>query len=458
MDLDHRHVGEVADVRDADLGHSSARCRSLRTLTRCDHEPRGGRAVDHAVVVGQRQRHHQARHELATVPDRLHRRARDAEDRDLGRVDDRRERRPADPAERRDRERAALHVAGHQLAVARLARQLGQLARDLHQALLVGVLDHRHDEPAGRVGGEADVVVALEDQVVAVERRVERRELPSASRRTPTIRNDDHRDLDALARMLVVELLAPRLELGDVGLVVVRDVRDHHPVAGERRRRDPLDPRALHALDRRRTSRSRLSATAAGRARTAGRRPAPAAAAAGAGARGRTLCTSSLVIRPLRPLPVTGAGRRRARARAGAPPGSRRPARRRCPRDGSGPAAVPRAGRRPAAGSRLLARLAPRSRPRRPPWLLRTGAAPPPAAPRRSPTATTSAARLPAKPCPRSSPELARRSRPPARARPSSPCRTRASRSGSSTATVSPTRDEDLDHRHVGEVADVRDR
>ena len=44
-------------------------------------------------------------------------------------------------------------------------------------ALLVGVADHRHDEPVRRVGGEADVVVLLEDQVVAVERGVELGEL-----------------------------------------------------------------------------------------------------------------------------------------------------------------------------------------------------------------------------------------------------------------------------------------
>ena len=46
-----------------------------------------------------------------------------------------------------------------------------------HHALLVGVLDHRHHEAVGRVGGEADVPVVLEDEVVAVERAVERRDI-----------------------------------------------------------------------------------------------------------------------------------------------------------------------------------------------------------------------------------------------------------------------------------------
>ena len=49
--------------------------------------------------------------------------------------------------------------------------------------------------------------------------------------------------------MLFVQALAPSLEVGDVRLVIVRDVRDHRPVAGEIRPGDLLDPRSLDALD-----------------------------------------------------------------------------------------------------------------------------------------------------------------------------------------------------------------
>ena len=73
---------------------------------------------------------------------------------------------------------APLMSSAAELALARLARQLGQLGGDLGEALAVGVLDHRDDEPVGRVGGEADVVVALEHQLVAVQRGVERRGTP----------------------------------------------------------------------------------------------------------------------------------------------------------------------------------------------------------------------------------------------------------------------------------------
>src|SRR5689334_5259374 len=109
-------------------------------------EARGRCAVDDAVVVRERQRQHLPRRELAAVPHGPGRRLRDAEDRDLGRVDDRSERGAADAAERRDRERAALHVGGSELAFARLRRELRGFLRDLDHALLVGVLHHGHDE------------------------------------------------------------------------------------------------------------------------------------------------------------------------------------------------------------------------------------------------------------------------------------------------------------------------
>src|SRR5258705_9067180 len=83
-------------------------------------EARRRGTVDDAVIVRERQRQRQAWHEGLAVPYRLHRALRQAEDRDLGRVDDRCEMRAADAAQRADREAAAGHVGRPQLAVARL--------------------------------------------------------------------------------------------------------------------------------------------------------------------------------------------------------------------------------------------------------------------------------------------------------------------------------------------------
>jgi hypothetical protein len=93
------------------------------------------------------------------------------------------------------------------------------------------------------------VVVLLEDEVVAVERGVELRELLQR-RHARLEQQGDHRELHALLRVLLVRALAEGLQLGDVRLFVVRDVRDHHPVARQHRAADPLDPAQRLPLDR----------------------------------------------------------------------------------------------------------------------------------------------------------------------------------------------------------------
>ncbi len=175
--------------------------------------------------------------------------AADAEDRDLGRVDDRREVAPADPAQRRDREAPAAHVGRRELAVARLLRQLAHLGGDLQHALLVGVLDHRHDQAVRRVGGEADVEVLLQHQMVALQAGVELGELLQRGD-AGLDQEGEHRHLDARLLVLLVGRDPERLELGDVGVVVIGDVRDHDPVAMQHRAADLLDPRQLLLLDR----------------------------------------------------------------------------------------------------------------------------------------------------------------------------------------------------------------
>ena len=154
---------------------------------------------------------------------------------------------PPIPPRRGDREGAAAHVTGGQLARAGGGRQLAEFARDLKKALLVGLLDHRDNEAAGGVGRKADVVIALAHELVAVQRRVEVRELLERGNRGQH-QEGDHRHLHVIS--LLVQLLAPGLELGDVRLVVLGDVRDHRPVAREVWSGDLLDAAAWHPLDR----------------------------------------------------------------------------------------------------------------------------------------------------------------------------------------------------------------
>src|SRR5690606_14628732 len=197
-------------------------------------EARRGGPVDHAVVVGQRQRQHESRLELLAVPDRLHGRLRHPEDGNFRRVHDRREAGAADAAQGADRETAAGHLGRAELAFARLLRQRRGFLRDLDHALAVAVAHHRHHQPVGRVGGEADMEVLLEDERLArrVERGVELRVL--LQRRHRRLHDEgEHGELDPGLLVLAVELDAQVLERGDVGIVVLGDVRDHRPVARE---------------------------------------------------------------------------------------------------------------------------------------------------------------------------------------------------------------------------------
>ncbi len=157
---------------------------------------------------------------------------------------------------------------------------------------------------------------------VAVERGVELGELLQ-HRHAGLEQQRDHRHLHVL---LGVDLLAERLELGDVGLVVVGDVRDVDPVAGQVRAADPLDARELDALDlavlRVVDARPRRHVEAPDR------RPHRSVATPAVSPRS----TSSTVIRPLRPVPST-------RARS-TPTLARQPAHRGARVDGSGSGAA----------------------------------------------------------------------------------------------------------------------
>src|SRR5690606_3763160 len=105
---------------------------------------------------------------LAVLIDRTPLAARDAEDRDLRRIDDRREERAADAAEARDGEYAALHLVGLELPFAGPRAQLAELGGDLVHVLAVRIPNHRDDEPVLRVHGEPEMGVPLHDQALTV--------------------------------------------------------------------------------------------------------------------------------------------------------------------------------------------------------------------------------------------------------------------------------------------------
>ena len=169
--------------------------------------------------------------------------------------------------------------AAASLPRARLLAERRELARELEHVLAVGVADHRHDESVRRVGREADVQVLLEHQLARL--RVERgAEVRKLLQRLHAGAHDEgeRRELDAARRRLVLERGARRLELGDVGLVELRDVRHVDPAACSRGpeifwmrvERSPLDRAERREIDGRHARQRRTG----GRRGAAGEQPA----------------------------------------------------------------------------------------------------------------------------------------------------------------------------------------
>ena len=153
------------------------RCGILDAFLDAHQEGHGLAAVDDAVIVGERQIHH--RPDLDLVADR-HRPLLDlvhAEDAGLRRVQDRRRHQRAVDAAVGDGEGAAGQLLDGELAVARPLAELGDLLLDLGEAQLIGIAHHRHDQALLGADGDADVVVVLVDDVVAVDLGVDGRDL-----------------------------------------------------------------------------------------------------------------------------------------------------------------------------------------------------------------------------------------------------------------------------------------
>src|SRR5438552_5004981 len=214
-------------------------------------EAGAGRAVDDAVVVGERQRQHQPRSEGAVLVNRPHLRSRHAENRYFGCVDDGRERRTADAAKAGDAEGAAAHAVWLEFFLPRGPRNFSQLLRQIENTLAVSVPDHWHQQTVGRIDRDSDVIVLLDDQVLAglVERGVELRKLLKRVHRS-FHQEREHGEFEASFFRDLRVLLAKRLELGDVGFVVLGDVRDRDPVAVQEPAGKLPDSRQRFGFDR----------------------------------------------------------------------------------------------------------------------------------------------------------------------------------------------------------------
>src|SRR6266568_1196783 len=165
------------------------------------HERGADVAIDHPVVEGAGKVHHVPDDDVVVPHDGTLLDLVDAEDRDLGPVDDRRRQDAALLPERRDRERRALDVREGELLVPRCRREAVDLPREVPQVPLVRVVDHGDGQALVRRGGDPDVIVPLDDDLpsLVVDGRVQGREL--RERRDDGLDEErEERQLDPLAQ------------------------------------------------------------------------------------------------------------------------------------------------------------------------------------------------------------------------------------------------------------------
>src|SRR4029453_10264764 len=128
-------------------------------------EPGAVGAVRPAVVERGRGRRERAGPDPAAPPHRLLTRARDPEDGHLRVIDDRDRAGPAERADIGDGEGPAAQILERGLALANALRERGQLALQLDERLLVDVTDDRNDQAALGRHRDAEMAVALDDEL-----------------------------------------------------------------------------------------------------------------------------------------------------------------------------------------------------------------------------------------------------------------------------------------------------
>ncbi|ABV14341.1 hypothetical protein CKO_03257 [Citrobacter koseri ATCC BAA-895] len=196
------------------------------------------------MVEGERNRHHQTRSKLFTIPHRFHCGLRNAEDSHFRRVHNRREVGGAQAADAGDSEATALHFASGQLTITRFLRDGRQFTGQLSNALLVHIFEHRNNQTVRRVDRDTNVDVLLQRQALTVfrQRAVEARHLFQSSGNG--FHDEDHwREFHVQLTFFSfrILLLTERFQIGDIRFVEVRNVRDHHPVTAQVSTRDFLD-------------------------------------------------------------------------------------------------------------------------------------------------------------------------------------------------------------------------
>ncbi len=158
----------------------------------------------------------------------------------------------AQAADAGDSKAAALHFAGSQLTITRFFGDGGQFTRQLGNALLVHVFEDRNNQTIRGINRYTDVDVFLQRQLLTIfgQGAVKARHLLKCC--SNGFHDEDNWGEFHIQFTLLsfgVLLFTERFQIGDIGFIEVRNVRDHHPVTAEVSTRDFLDAAQFHFFD-----------------------------------------------------------------------------------------------------------------------------------------------------------------------------------------------------------------
>src|SRR4051794_9180794 len=213
-----------------------------------NEEPDRFRSVDDAVIVGEGGVHHRLDRNLAADDHRPFLDRMKPENADLGRVQDRRAEQRSEYPAVGDGEGAPLDICERQRAVFRGLGVLADLLLDLREGEAIGITQHGHDEPFTRADGDADVVIVLQDHLVALDLRVDARKV---AERADHRLDEEGRQAEPHAVAILERLLVALPERHDAGHVHLVEGGEHgrgalHFNEAPRDRGAPL--RHAHAL------------------------------------------------------------------------------------------------------------------------------------------------------------------------------------------------------------------
>src|SRR5690606_16633205 len=198
--------------------------RVFQNILHAHKEGHGLLAIDDAVIIGEREIHHRADFDLAANDDRAFLDLVHTENARLRRIQDRRGHERTIDTTIGDGEGTALQILKLQGTVACAPTKIVDRLLDACERQVLRIAHHRHNKPAIRTDRNADIVIILVDEVVAINFRVDGGDF---AQRMDARRYEETHEADAHTMLLLEEVLVLRAQRHDIRHVHLVEGGEH---------------------------------------------------------------------------------------------------------------------------------------------------------------------------------------------------------------------------------------